>query len=185
MAGLAVRAAGLSLCLLLASGNCMACFAAPAEQRVPVDELIARTPDIVLATVVRAAQVEAGRVVYSFRVTRHVRGHAADEFDIQSDLAGRGGESRTFAHHTDAAFWENGGGRISNYVDCEIHPNFAVGATYLIFLSEPYHVKSFEQIMRTFGDEKDKWLSYVEGKTGTLNSFRPSPHRPAWLRIEK
>ncbi len=63
-----------------------------------------------------------------------------------------------FEHHSIA------GARLDNEQDCEIHPSFAVGQTYLMFIDKPYHRKSFELIMRTNGNSltQDKWLQYVK-----------------------
>jgi hypothetical protein len=45
--------------------------------------------------------------------------------------------------------------------DCRIHPNFEEGRTYLVFLDEPYHPKSFERI----ASDSDKWLQAVRTLT--------------------
>jgi hypothetical protein len=163
-----VRPVTALLALALASGPAAACYSAPAEQVVPADALIARTPRIVLAKVVRAETGPGDRydVTYSFRVQRWLRGQGADTFEIVGHPAIWEGDTTTFDHHADPAFWEDNEGRASHDTDCEIHPSFVVGGTYLVFLDAPYHNKGFEQVIRTHGDAdtKDEWLQYVEDK---------------------
>ena len=153
--------------IVLALAGCataaVACYTPPAEQRVSPGDLIARTKNIVLAEVTKAELIRGREVLYTFRRIRTLAGRPEEAFVLAGNAAIWEGNSRTFNHHTDSAFWE-GQGRTPNDSDCKIHPSFAVGGTYLLFLDEPYHVKGFELIMRTGGDKetKDKWLQFVE-----------------------
>jgi hypothetical protein len=138
----------------------LACEMPPAEQRTPPEQLITRTKTIVLAEAIRAELV-GDEVRYTFRTITPLKGTPKDQFQIN----GRPDSDLDFNNHFDTLFWENPStGRTLNGPDCDIHPGFSVGHTYLIFLESPYHVKSFERITRTHGarDTKDKWLQFVE-----------------------
>ena len=145
------------------------CFAPPPEQRTDPDELIDRTENIVLAKVIEAkTMANFYDVLYTFETARVLKGHALSRFDLSGYPAIWEGENRRFDDHGDNQFWLPHGGRSSSDTDCQIHPTFSVGGTYLVFLDKPYHVKSFEIIIRTHGDPdtRDKWLQYVESRTG-------------------
>jgi hypothetical protein len=146
--------------------DAMACHVPPPEQRVPPKELIGRTKNIALAQVVKAEVLRGTEVRYTFNRIKSISGSPAETFTI----VGRAlvdGELTTFGNHTERLFWSSVG-RSTNDTDCQIYPTFVVGGTYLVFLDRPYHVKSFEQIVRTHGDKqsKDKWLQYVEDNVG-------------------
>jgi hypothetical protein len=155
--------------LLAFSLPALGCFQPPAEQRTAPDELISRTNNIVLARVIAAKDVhDSYGVSYTFKTVRTLKGKAPSQFQISGHPAIWEGENRRFNDHSDKEFWSNGVGRSLNDTDCQIHPTFAVGGTYLVFLDQPYHVKSFEIIVRTNGnaDVRDKWLQYVDSRTG-------------------
>ena len=157
----------LATLLLVAPFPVSACFAPPAQQLVPPDELIARTQNIVLAKVVEAeVQGDAYEVTYTFKTIRSLKGSASETFQIAGYPAIWEGANENFNHHSDEEFWSKSSGRLSSDTDCEIHPEFSVGGTYLVFLDKPYHRKSFEIIVRTGGkaDMRDKWLQYVESR---------------------
>lgn len=151
------------------SSSSLACYRPPREQYTPPDELISRTNVIALAKVVRAEVGEDGfEILYTFQTIKRLKGQVNEQFQILGYPAVWEGENRRFNNHFDASFWENSGGRVQNDTDCKIHPAFSVGGTYLVFLDQPYHVKSFEIVIRTHGDasKKDKWLQHVENRTG-------------------
>ena len=155
--------------LLAFSFPAFACFVAPSEQRTSPDDLIDRTKEIVLAKVIAAeTQSDSYGVTYTFQAVRYLKGQGGDRFQISGYPSIWEGDNQRFDDHKDTVFWSNNRGRSPNDTDCEIHPTFSVGGTYLVFLDQPYHVKSFELIIRTHGDDdtRDKWLQYVESHTG-------------------
>jgi hypothetical protein len=156
-----------AILLFLSPFSVFACFAPPAQQLVPPDELIARTQNIVLAKAIKGEATEdAYNVSYTFRTIKVLKGNALDTFEIMGRPAIFDGWNDNFDHHFGEDFWSASAGRLSNEPDCKIHPMFSVGGTYLMFLDQPYHRKSFEIILRTEGkaDVRDKWLQYVESR---------------------
>ncbi len=158
------------LALLLAySFPALGCYVPPAEQYTPPDNLIERSDNIVLAKVVEAiTDRESFEVIYTLETIKTIKGGTSGQFQITGHPAIWEGANRNFNHHAEPQFWSERGGRSQNGTDCKIHPVFSVGATYLVFPDQPYHVKSFEIIIRTGGDleKRDKWLQYVETRTG-------------------
>jgi hypothetical protein len=158
--------------------NCWACYSALASQRIGVDEQIALASDVSVARVISATPLDDRRVEYRFMVEQRLAGQGADTFTVSGrapvntgagtrfgmlvfagpPAAGKGSDA-SFNNHTDPAFWQRGGGRLMNEPDCLIHPDFAVGGTYLIFLDSPWTWRSFEKIERV---DSDKWLAYVK-----------------------
>lgn len=120
-----------------------------------------RTKTIVLAKVIEDKALPNGDVRYTFQTQRNIKGTAGEKFTIDG-VEQREGDLGTLNDHQDARFWEGSFGRSVHDTDCKIHPSFTLGDTYLIFLNEPYHQKSFEKIERVSGDKKDKWLAWVE-----------------------
>lgn len=53
--------------------------------------------------------------------------------------------------HSDAAFWEWGGGRLYNDTACLILPHFTLGETYLVFRGAPLNRRSYEHISTVDG----------------------------------
>ena len=160
---------GVPILLSLLSLPAFGCFAPPPEQASPPDELIERTQDIVLAEVIGAERPPgAQEVTYTFRTIRVLKGGTSGEFRITGHPVTWDDSNRNFNHHLDEAFWSRRGGRTPHGTDCQIHPDFSVGGTYLVFLDRPYHAKSFEAIPRAHGDpgSRDKWLQYVESRLG-------------------
>jgi len=144
-----------------------ACFSTPQEQIVADEELISRTKTIVLATVIKAELTEDNQnsVRFHFTKVRTLKGDSPQHFTIDGDSAAHGDPLDDFYGHSKPSFWESGGGRSWHDTDCAIHPTFAVGGTFLIFLDKPYHRKSFELILRSpdaAPEVQDKWLKWVE-----------------------
>ena len=161
--------AALATVLSVLSFPAFGCFAPPPEQVTAPEDLIQRTENIVLAEVIEAkSPLGTYEVTYTFQTVRTLKGDVSGEFQITGYPSIGEGSNRNFDHHNDEGFWSSGAGRSPNHTDCAIHPTFSVGGTYLVFLDHPYHVKSFEAIIRTHGDseKRDKWLRYVETRTG-------------------
>jgi hypothetical protein len=158
-----MKSIGLLVGALLIS-DALACYLPPPEQYVPPKELIKRTRNIVLAEVTKAEVVKDFEVLYTFKTLEVLSGAVAETFLFRGHPAIWDGDTSNFNHHFDPLFWENMAGRTPNYTDCQIYPGFSVGGTYLLFLDKPYHIKSFELIIRIHGDRsiKDKWLQYVQ-----------------------
>lgn len=138
-----------------------ACQVTPASQTVPKEELVARTKTIVLAKAVAAEALEGGRVKYTFKAERRIKGAAADEFTIEGAAYEPKYDGNHFKDHQEEHFWSTPRGRCVHDTDCRIHPSFEVGRSYLIFLEMPYHQKSFEQAEKVSGEATDKWLAWV------------------------
>lgn len=177
------RSATAFLLAALASGASQACYSPPAHQFMGVDEQIAQAVDVSLVLVQEASAIEPGHVRYDFVVEKRLRGPSRDRFSlvVRADSAE---ESRSYSEdHTDAAFWQPGGGRLSNYSDCEIHPRFTVGERYLVFYGDPVTKRSFERIRTIKGQAsgEDRWLAYVEQRLSGPWSTNGRP-RPPWRK---
>ena len=142
-----------------------ACVAPPARQHAPIDELIASADTIVLAKPTGAVTLSPYRVVYTLEAVSMVSGKAVSRFEIVGFRRGRrnkGLSEWNFEDHTAKVFWEDDwAARVTNSVDCELHPSFTIGGTYLVFLSQVPHIKGFERIEN---QSTDQWLKYVESK---------------------
>lgn len=162
---------GFAMLLLgtLVSPVSHACYAPPSHQVVTPDQLIAMATDVSVARVVRATPSSApaygGRpsVEYEFEIQRRILGPELQRFI----LIGAKGETRPgpiSKDHSDAAFWQRGGGRLYNDPDCVLRPGFIVGESYLVFRDRPASWRSFEHIETVRGQPNpdDKWLSFVE-----------------------
>lgn len=158
-----------------------ACFVPPAEQLVDPEVLIKRTNNIVLATV-RSAEMKGDgyEIQYTFETEEVFKGSAKSKFNLIGSTLYEGG-LRLFNNHQEEQFWENSGGREFNDTDCQIHPAFAVGATYLLFLDKPYHRKSFERIVHINGENNvnDKWLVFVQSQISLNKSMQPTAEASA------
>jgi hypothetical protein len=175
-----------NLTLLLAAlvaQDCRACYSPPAQQLMSVDEQIMRASDVSVAQVMSATPVEGNVVEYRFFVLQRLAGPDRAVFTVMGRgepeenpaflrlIQGQGAGERkdsTFDNHTDPAFWKRGGGRVMNDPDCVVHPSFAVGASYLVFLGAPVTWRSFEEIAAGNGqvNERDKWLAHVKAGLG-------------------
>ena len=158
-----MRAFGLLLALLASPAS--ACWVAPKHLSATPDELIARTSTIALATVVRA-EVSGQDVLYTFRTTRAIKGKPKSEFQLRAEPAVYPAQNNDFENHSQKEFWTHRIGRVTMHPDCKVHPSFSVGGTYLAFLDQPFHTKSFELIHVTTGARQDKWLKYVLNRAG-------------------
>jgi hypothetical protein len=154
----------LPIFLALVCGQSLACYVPPAEQIVTPQALLASAKTVVLARATKGEWMNNGAVRYYFAVERQFAGGPIATFDLVGATAPGGGGDETYSHHHDGRFWQAQFGRLPNDTDCEIHPDFVIGGTYLIFLNQPYTRKSFERIVRVGRDSqtKDKWLAYVE-----------------------
>ncbi len=158
---------------VMASPASWACRAPPREQVVTPQELMEKASDVSLARVVRATRLPGptggGRpsVEYEFEVQQRILGPD----DRRFTLIGAQGQTRpkpASADHSDEAFWQHGGGRLYNDMDCVLRPDFVVGESYLVFRGKPAVWRGFEHIETVHGrpNPDDKWLSYVVEKLG-------------------
>lgn len=157
------HARGAALAMLLGIGLApasQACRAPPMAQLVTPDELIAGARDVSVAKVVYVADLGGGLVRYDFAVEKRLLGPARTEFSISGRPVGRYEEREDSPDHSDAKFWQRGGGRLTNEADCVLRPAFRLGETYLMFMNQTATWRSFERI----GDADDKWLAYVTEK---------------------
>lgn len=145
--------------LLLTVPDARACTVAPADQRVPVAELLQRTSVIVLAEAIEEKRHNAFKATYTLKVVEPIRGASAPTIQIIGYPSTDTLPETTYANHTDAAFWNDPWiGRAPMSTDCRLYPPFTLGRMYLVFVDPPYHVKSFERIEDA---AKDRWLQHV------------------------
>ncbi len=164
-----------------------ACYVTPPEQIAPIDELISRTNNIVVARVIEAKLTsyrsfpEYHVVDYKFENVESLKGQVDKTFNILGSNTSPYKKQTAFVkpldnnvkmfskkwfeqteYHNDETFWKSDIGRVSHEPTCNIRPDFLVGQTYLIFLDKPYHQKSFELMPQ--GLSTDKWYEYVKNK---------------------
>ncbi|MBB6133605.1 hypothetical protein HD842_001716 [Massilia aurea] len=164
-------------CNLMASAPGQACSVPPVEQVVTPEQQIAMATDVSVARVVEAIpsplRSGSGRqsVDYTFEVQQRILGLPEQRFTI-SGARGMTRPPPSSGDHSDAAFWERGGGRLYNDADCVLRPDFIVGESYLIFRGKPATWRSFEHIATVRGrpDPNDRWLSYVMEKLSDVQS---------------
>lgn len=152
--------------ICLAWHQCLACYAPPPAQLVGPEELVYFSSNIALAKVFRVLPRDDGGADFVFMVEQRLLGAGESTFIITGRAMPREAADGSFDDHVDARFWQRGGGRLHNDTDCKIHPSFAVGRSYLVFLDQPVSRRSFEQIDSTAraGQVVDKWLGFVEQK---------------------
>ena len=178
---------------LLVAQNCWACYSAPVQQRMSVDEQITLASEVSVARVTSATPLEGELVEYRFVVRQRLAGQDGDTFTVTGRApasigastsvdavslsglpqAGNGSDT-SLDGHADPVFWQYGGGRVMNDTDCLIHPDFVVGGTYLVFLNSPWTRRSFEKIALVNGpvNDGDKWLAYVKAGLETRSKQR-------------
>ena len=164
-------------CNLMVSPPAQACSMPPGAQVVSPEQQIAMAPDVSVARVTEAIPSplinSGGRqsVDYTFEVQQRILGLPEQRFTI-SGARGMTRPPPSSSDHSDAAFWERGGGRLYNDADCVLRPDFIVGESYLIFRGKPATWRSFEHIATVRGrpDADDKWLSYVAEKLSDAQS---------------
>ena len=164
-------------CNLMVSVPGQACRVPPVAQVVSPEQQIAMATDVAVARVVEAIpsplRSGGGRqsVDYTFEVQQRIMGWPEQRFTIRGAL-GLTRPPPSSSDHSDAAFWERGGGRLYNDADCVLRPDFIVGENYLIFRGKPATWRSFEHIATVRGrpDQDDKWLSYVKEKLSDAQS---------------
>jgi hypothetical protein len=128
-------------------------------------ELVRRTPRIVLARAVSSEPVVqrgVARRATDFATVEVLKGSVGPAFTLAFDEGRRSGAFKDepgadFHGHEDWRVWESMLTRQGNGSDCEMHPGFEPGATYLLFLDRPFHWRSFERIDR----KDDRWLAAV------------------------
>jgi hypothetical protein len=165
----AVKIFAIQLMLGLSLASALACSITPPEQITPAADLVKRTKTIILARVI-SAECKTNSVDYTFQTISALKGTPPPEFIISGEPLIWGDWLTDYNHHTDERFWGNHFGRSPNDTDCKIRPSFSVGAIFLVFLERPYHIKSFELIIRTHGDQKDAWLKWVEDQVHLENT---------------
>lgn len=169
-------ALAIALALVSPAMPSAACSSPPPGQNVPVDELIARTHNIVLAQAVAIEDLSQNQRRYHFATVRIVAGTAPQTFTLDFARDG-GGLPGTFDDHRAAEFWRPHTGRVTNDEACDIQADFVVGEHYLVFADWPQHRKGFERIERLDGDDRDRWLAYVEAKIADPARQEPSPEQ--------
>jgi hypothetical protein len=158
-----LRALMLLVAVLVAQ-DCWACYKAPEQQLIGVDEQIMRAADVSVAQVMSATPVGGREIEYRFVVLQRLSGADQNMFTVTGSDGVGDSKDTTFDNHSDPTFWKRGGGRVMNEADCVIHPAFVVGGTYLVFLGSQWTWRSFEKIAvddRGVNDG-DKWLAYVK-----------------------
>lgn len=133
------------------------CFKPKASQIVKMDVLVKRTANIILAKVL---SVDANNE-FSFQVISSLKGKSTESFKLKGTTSSENINNH-YNNHQEKQFWtKDSEGRADISPMCVISAGFEVGKTYLIFLDQPYHFKSFELI----NDEKaDVWLTKVKNE---------------------
>lgn len=158
----------LTLGLGLAPAS-QACVVPPAQQTVSPDALISGARDVSVARVVHVAELGNGLVRYDFAVLERLIGSGRKEFSLSGRARGRYQEREGSLDHSDEAFWQRGGGRLTNEGDCVLRPAFRLGENYLMFMDQTATWRSFERIDAGAGTDfaQDKWYAYVKEKLRT------------------
>ena len=162
-----MRTISFFLWITFAFGYCTSwgCLAPLEEQVVSWQELVKRTSEIVLVEVAsEKIQVNSsklfsnGSVRYALKKLKNLKGNSASMIYLKGFPVEK--TSRPdFNSHKDDNFWAtatNGLGNIT--ADCKILPSFKTGERHLLFLTPPYHFKSFEKVVT----DDDLWLRRVE-----------------------
>lgn len=157
----------LLLCVFSAR-NAWACYKAPEQQLIGVDEQIMAATDVSVAEVISATPVEGRVVEYRFRVLQRLAGYDRKAFTMTGSAPAKNAMDTSFDNHADPAFWKRGGGRLMNEGDCRIYPSFVVGGRYLMFLGSPFTWRSAEKIEAADWPvtSSDAWLAYVKAGLG-------------------
>ena len=166
----------LALMLGAGTGAAHACRTRQAGMDPSPEGLVASAREVYVARVVQATETARGQIDYEFAVVKHLAGPYRSRFSISSNSAAADDISAS-PDHSDAAFWQAGGGRLggdSNW--CYITLRFDVGISYLVFLDRLRTYRSTERINASPGREPitdDKWYAYVVER---LRAKETSPH---------
>ncbi len=121
-------------------------------------QLVDRTRSIVLAKAIGAESVGDKTTVYRFVALEILKGDVDQKFSLRVKYRYSPYQTQDdFDGHSAAEFWDKTIGRITIAPDCNIYPAFIEGNTYLLFLTEPFHVRGFERIRV----ESDLWLKAI------------------------
>lgn len=142
--------------ILFSFSQASACFIPKKETRVDAKTLVKRSSDIVLAKVTNVSEPKDGKAEYTFEVVEAVKGKKSGELVMSGHAPD--GDSNDFEGHKDVNFWKASSGRARTNPDCSVSASFEVGKQYLLFPSEPFHVKGFELV----ASAEDPWLTKVK-----------------------
>lgn len=147
-----------SLCLflyisILIPAFAFGCFAPKPEQVFEPEILVKKAENIYLGEAIGASV----KGLVDFKVVETLKGKKKNKIQIKAMLGTL--KDTDFQKHEQVEFWQPSGGRMQIEPSCDINPHFEKGKKYLLVMSEPYHVKSFELIL----DKNDKWLKEVKG----------------------
>lgn len=164
----------------------LACTAPPAYLTVPYYELISRTNRIALAETVKIDSLGGHQYEYHFVLKESVKGNVDSSFsmtfeNIPSPYA-QDIPDNDFDSHKSGIFWDQFYSRQWNGPDCEMHPRFQKGSTYLLFLDKPFHWFSFELIT----SNQDLWFQTVRNVVKSKNeSYRLTQNVFEYLSTKK
>jgi hypothetical protein len=148
----------------------------------PYTELIRRTATIVVAETVRIEELTGERSRYRFRVVETVKGRSLQDVALTFRRALEPVVfDDDFDGHRDPRFWDRRSTRQINDSDCQIHPAFAVGSRYLLFVTPPHHWRSFERIITP----DDRWLETVRAVANNGRGHARSQSVVQWLREQR
>jgi hypothetical protein len=172
---LIAAAVGASLAI---SWEVSACTVPPKHLTTHHAELVRRSSRIALGRFEKVASswlprfLAGDRYTLQFKTVEVVKGQVGERFSLAFNGAPpegfKDGKDADFHGHADWDVWEGKLTRQANEANCQMRPRFEVGATYLIFLDEPYHWRSFERVDRP----DDRWLAAV--KALVADPSRPS-----------
>lgn len=168
----------------MSSREIYACYSPSSAQVSDVEELVKRSKGIYYAVAIKKSNYE----VYEFEVIDNLRAkqklagllvkvknffdfsEVGRETPMQYKNVFIKGTYRTYKsgnynNHKDEEFWTRTGGRVDIDPDCSLKPTFKVGLKYLLFVDEPYHFKSFEEVNTT----EDRWFKKVNQTVNGLD----------------
>jgi len=143
--------------LIFISSNSLACFVPPFTLLSSDRELVARSPNIALAKVIKQKK---SNYFYDFTFVKveSIRGEVPKKFTLKGYSTKSEENLGDFSKHQDPIFWAFASGNSVLPGDCRAYGIFEVSKTYLIFFNETSHVRSFEEIQ----SKDDIWLNVVK-----------------------
>jgi hypothetical protein len=159
------RAIARFVVLLVAAmaSSASACTIRPSALYEGNEDLVRRTPAIVMARVTKIGTTPGdgrggrGAVDVTFETVSILKGQDPRRFTLKGYLSNRVEGHGDFAAHGAPEFWAYDVGNTIQPGDCVAYGMFELGQQYLIFLRNDSHVRAYENIRV----ENDLWLRVV------------------------
>ena len=137
-------------------------------------QLVSSTDAIVLARVIGLEsaiyqpQFKRRKAVFHFETAEVIKGQPPSLFDLDGFVVADGVDaSNDFNGHLNPEFWADHSANSIMPGDCKAYGIFSAGETYLIFLRQQPHVRSFENVR----SQDDLWLRVVKLLVGSASSL--------------